>query len=90
MSDSIKVHISGQVVKANKTLTILPYRAYFTAPKNTANVRVRITRGDETTAIDNAQFTIDNTQLIYDLQGRRVESMTKGIYIVNGKKVVVE
>ena len=81
---------NNQVVKANKTLTILPYRAYFTAPKNAANVRVRITRGDETTAIDNAQFTIDNTQLIYDLQGRRVESMTKGIYIVNGKKVVVE
>ena len=79
---------NNQVVKANKTLTILPYRAYFTAPKDAANVRVRITRGDETTAIDNVQFTIDNSQLIYDLQGRRVESMTKGIYIVNGKKVI--
>ena len=79
---------NNQVVKANKTLTILPYRAYFTAPKDAANVRVRITRGDETTAIDNAQLTIDNSQLIYDLQGRRVESMTKGIYIVNGKKVI--
>ena len=79
---------NNKVVKANKTLTILPYRAYFTAPKDAANVRVRISRGDETTAIDNAQLTIDNSQLIYDLQGRRVESMTKGIYIVNGKKVI--
>jgi L-cysteine desulfidase len=25
---------------------------------------------------------------IYDLQGRRVSYMTKGVYIVNGKKVV--
>ena len=25
---------------------------------------------------------------VYDLQGRRVEAMKKGLYIVNGKKVV--
>ena len=30
------------------------------------------------------------TTVIYDLQGRRVENPTKGIYIVNGKKVVVK
>lgn len=28
--------------------------------------------------------------VIYDLQGRRVEKMTKGLYIVNGKKVLVK
>jgi hypothetical protein len=26
----------------------------------------------------------------YDLQGRRVENPTKGLYIVNGKKVMVK
>ncbi len=30
------------------------------------------------------------SQLIYDLQGRRVENPTKGIYIVNGRKVVIK
>lgn len=30
----------------------------------------------------------DNSPLIYDLQGRRVENPTKGIYIVNGEKVL--
>ena len=32
----------------------------------------------------------DNRQsdVIYDLSGRRVEKMVKGIYIVNGKKVL--
>ena len=28
--------------------------------------------------------------IIYDLMGRRVEKMDKGIYIVNGKKVIVK
>jgi hypothetical protein len=27
---------------------------------------------------------------IYDIQGRKVENPTKGIYIVNGKKVVIK
>jgi hypothetical protein len=37
-------------------------------------------------AIDNGQWTIDN--VVYDLQGRRVSNPTKGLYIVNGKKVI--
>ena len=44
-------------------------------------------RGEGTTAIHNSQLTIDNV-VIYDLTGRRVEKMEKGVYIVNGKKVV--
>ena len=27
---------------------------------------------------------------VYDLQGRRVEKPTKGLYIVNGKKIVIK
>ena len=46
---------------------------------------------DETTtgvnSIDNGQLTIDN---VYDLQGRRVAQPSKGLYIVNGKKVVLK
>ena len=43
-----------------------------------------------TTSIQNSQFTIQNSQFIYDLHGRRVENPTKGIYIVNGRKEVVK
>ena len=53
----------------------------------------RFGRGNEgTTEIDNSQLTIDNSQLIiYDLTGRRIpEIVEKGIYIVNGKKVVIK
>lgn len=44
-------------------------------------------RGEGTTGIDNAQLAIDDVA-IYDLAGRRVQTMEKGIYIVNGKKVI--
>lgn len=38
--------------------------------------------------INNAKLTIDNSALNYDLKGYRVESPTRGIYIVGGRKVI--
>ena len=45
-----------------------------------------------TTSIQNSQFTIDNSQFIYDLRGCKVTDTEglKGIYIVNGRKVVIK
>ena len=43
--------------------------------------------GIDATAIDHSPLTIDH---YYDLQGRRVDHPTKGLYIVNGRKVVVK
>ena len=46
--------------------------------------------GEGTTGIkviDNGQLTIDN---YYNLAGQRVAQPTKGLYIVNGKKVVIK
>ena len=46
--------------------------------------------GDDATgihSIDNGQLTIDN---VYDLSGRRVAQPSKGLYIINGKKVVLK
>ena len=47
--------------------------------------------GDATAirSIDNAQLTIDNAE-IYNLAGQRVNKAVKGLYIVNGKKVMVK
>ena len=33
--------------------------------------------------------TTDGTKVIYDLQGRRVQAPSKGLYIVNGKKMII-
>lgn len=44
----------------------------------------------ELAGIDNIQKSNNAPKVIYDLQGRRVERVTKtGIYIVNGKKMVI-
>ena len=39
-------------------------------------------------AIDNSEFAIDNAP-VYNLQGQRVNKAQKGVFIQNGKKVVV-
>jgi hypothetical protein len=51
-----------------------------------------LTRSDDTTtSIDNSQLTIDNVPVIYDLMGRKVNTIEKGkMYIVNGVKVMVK
>ena len=48
--------------------------------------------GDETTSIGDASRLNDKCKMInemYDLQGRRVNNPQQGVYIRNGKKVVV-
>ena len=66
-------------------------KAYLRLPKP-ASARF-FSLDDETTGInsmDNGQFSIDN-EAVYDLQGRKVAQPTKGgLYIVNGKKVVLK
>ncbi|MBQ7878420.1 MAG: hypothetical protein IJ319_03030 [Bacteroidaceae bacterium] len=48
-------------------------------------------RIEGTTAIDEVNGDNGNVEGIYDLTGRRVESIsTSGIYIINGKKVVIK
>ena len=68
----------------------------FTVGANTAylpasvSARSFIGFDDETTGIlsvNNGQLTVDG---FFDLQGRRMDQPTKGLYIVNGKKVIVK
>ena len=74
--------------------TVATNRAYLhTLTANTTAARMAIIFADDdniTTsikAIDNGQLIIDN---YYDLQGRRVAEPAKGLYIMNGKKVVIK
>lgn len=47
--------------------------------------------GEGTTGIENiAQPSTLSNQPIYDLNGRRVAQPTKGLYIINGKKVILK
>lgn len=44
--------------------------------------------GDETDGIDNIEADSNKSDVIYDLSGRRVANAKKGVYIINGKKVM--
>lgn len=61
-------------------------RAYIPAAK-AAGLRALLF--DNTTTGVNAATLNNASQKVFDLQGRRVEKAQKGLYIVNGKKVVL-
>ena len=71
--------------------TVATNRAYLAT--SLANARVALNFDeDKTTSI--SEMGIKNNEIkattIYDLQGRKVENPTRGLYIINGKKVVIK
>lgn len=80
---------------ANESNTIKPFRAYFT-PKGGAGARELkfIIDGDDTTSIGTikADGTMETTAegTVYNLSGQRVNKPAKGLYVINGKKVIIK
>lgn len=66
--------------------SLVANRAYIPAAK-AAGLRALLF--DNTTTGVNAATLNNASQKVFDLQGRRVEKAQKGLYIVNGKKVVL-
>ena len=68
-------------------------RAYLQIPAETASSRsalkLRFDDEEESTAISDVERQEVNTA-VYDLQGRRVEQPQRGLYIRNGKKVIIK
>lgn len=66
-------------------------RAYFKIPEGAEAMTLTI-EGDSDPmgiyAIENGQLIRNNE--VYDLQGRKVKQPTKGLYIVNGKKIIIQ
>ena len=65
-------------------------KAYLAIPASVAGARSGFAFGDDVTGIsqiENGKLKIEN---YYDLQGRKVSKPVKGLYIVNGKKVVIK
>jgi len=66
------------------------YRAYVKAKSDDpSNARLKIAINGVVTAIDTIDGQAVNNAAIYNLAGQKVEKAQKGIYIQNGKKVVV-
>ena len=80
----------GRIAKGTAEASIDGFRAYFELPSTTTGAPLLSIDGGPATrihSIDNGQLTIDNA---YDLSGRRVAQPSKGLYIINGKKVILK
>ena len=73
------------IVAAANTITAKPFRAYLTA--STPARSLKIVFDDETTGINEVNVVKDKSY--FNLGGQRVSKPTKGLYIMNGKKVIV-
>ena len=79
----------GQNAQGAKTY-INGFRAWVELDVASQTNALRIRKAGEATDIENSELRIQNSDVIYDLAGRRIEKIVeKGIYIVNGKKVVI-
>lgn len=76
-----------------RTLKCMRAHLEMTNPNAARSIELDFGEG-ETTGIDGLNGELKNGKIeelkFYDLNGRRVENPTKGIYIVNGKKVVIK
>lgn len=78
------------IYKATEGSTLKQGKAYLNFTGSSANSFVLNFSG-VTTDIEGAPTVAPSQQVIYDLSGRRVNAVTKGgIYIVNGKKMIIK
>jgi hypothetical protein len=80
-------------VENDNEITIKPHRAYLNPNyfDTTNNSSLRIAFGEEqTTGVDTVEAITSGVQEIYDLNGRKLNTLQKGINIVNGVKVLVK
>ena len=82
--------VDGSTLSAGKAYLPLPTASL---PSGARSIKLVFEDG-ETTGISDASPLNDNEEMtndnIYDLQGRRVEKPTRGLYVVNGRKVVIK
>ena len=89
LTDVYVLNSRGDFFEKEESVIVNPFNAYFTGETSTTS-KLNISFDAVPTAIiavDNIQY--DNVK-IFDLQGRRVQNAQKGIYIQNGKKVVIK
>ena len=86
---------NNKVMNATTSLTLKPFRAYFQGPSYAATFAdagvksIAIRTGEGTTLV--SPETMEEVPTVYyDLSGRAVANPQSGIYIVNGKKLMVK
>lgn len=70
---------------------VAQYKAYLNMTESSLSA-IKLLFGNTTTAINSAKTDVLNNKpaTMYDLNGRKVGKLQQGIYIVNGKKIIVK
>ena len=90
MDGKYGVTSNGKLGKGNDSASIKAYHAYLEIAGD-AEVRIlTIDSEGETTDLGFVRMVEQEVKSVYNLQGQKVEKGRKGIYIVNGKKVVIK
>ena len=79
---------SNKLYQATGSQSVKPFRGYFHGTTTTAR-EVKFIIDDEASGISSVATLSQQTGVCHDLSGRRVAQPAKGLYIVNGKKVVI-
>ncbi len=78
-------------VSQDNSIAAPAYRAYLTVPSTISNARVfNFSADDATTAVETIEALTSDNPEIYDLSGRKLSKLQKGVNIVNGHKVIVK
>ena len=75
----------------SSVITLGANKAYLDTPAAASSARGFVFDYDDPTGINSIQdseFIMQNGGAVYDLSGRRVETLKRGIYIVNGRKII--
>ncbi len=80
---------TGKIQKGSANATMKGFRAYFELPAGANGARM-IIDGEDVTAISSIITDAENGNAIYNLNGQRVNAATKGVYIINGKKMIIK
>lgn len=89
MNGKYGVSPEGKIQKGGESSTMKAFRAYF---ELTSGAGARIVVNDETTGIREVIDLTSNGDNVYDLSGRKIDTshQVKGLYIKNGKKVIIK
>lgn len=90
-ADDLFVASGNKLQPSDGTGKLKGFRAYFAKTQvSTARATSFVIDGGETTGIIGIDGTVVENGSTYTLGGQRVAQPTKGLYIVNGKKVVIK
>jgi hypothetical protein len=88
MNDDAKWHPVLSDTEEHKAVTIPAFRCYLLQSRQGTRAAIGMILEDATGVERLRTIDSDGTERIYDLSGRRLSAPTKGINIINGKKVL--